>query len=505
MVNGREIFSRGVNWIPDDCFPSRLTRDRLYDRLSQAVGANVNLVRVWGGGMYESDEFYDVCDELGLLVWQDFLFACAAYPEDEPLASEVEAEARENVVRLMRHPSLVMWNGNNENIWGYHDWGWQDRLEGRSWGWGYYSELLPTIVAELDPTRPYWPGSPYSGDPDRHPNDPAHGPMHIWTVWNELDYSAYRSYTPRFVAEFGFQGPPNWSTLTHAVHDDPLLPDSAGVLAHQKAADGNGKLARGMAPHLPEAKDTDDWHYLTQLNQARAVQAGLEHFRSLRPLCQGAVVWQLNDCWPVTSWAAVDGDGRRKPMWYALRRAFAPALLTIQPRDGQLAVVLVNDSGHHWEGDVELSRRTLDGEVLAKATVPTRLLDGQTVEMTVGAEVANADRPESEVLVAELDGHRALWFFVEDRDLHLAPDAATVAVEQDVRGVRVIVTARSLVRGLIVQADRLDGTAQIDDQDLTLLAGETRALCVQTSVPATDPRWLGRPVMRTVNDFSKQV
>ncbi len=206
-VNGTPMQVRGANWIPDDCFPTRVTRARLAQRFEQATGANINLLRVWGGGLYESEDFYELADEQGLLIWQDFPFACAAYPEEEPLRSEVEAEARENITRLAGHPALVLWCGNNENIEAHADWGWQQELDSRSWGAGYYYDLLPRLLAELDPTRPYWPGSPYSGSPALAPNDPAHGTIHIWDVWNREDFTRYASYTPRFVAEFGFQGP----------------------------------------------------------------------------------------------------------------------------------------------------------------------------------------------------------------------------------------------------------------------------------------------------------
>ena len=177
-------------------FPTRITRDRLAERFDQAVDANVNLLRVWGGGRYESADFYDLADERGLLVQQDFLFACAAYPEEEPFATEVAAEAAEQVTRLAPYPSLVLWTGNNENIWGWHDWDWQQALAGRTWGRGYYLDVLPRIVGELDPTRPYWPGSPWSGTEAIHPNDPAHGTTHIWDVWNTDDYTRYREYVP---------------------------------------------------------------------------------------------------------------------------------------------------------------------------------------------------------------------------------------------------------------------------------------------------------------------
>ncbi|MEU4744399.1 sugar-binding domain-containing protein, partial [Actinosynnema sp. NPDC023658] len=280
VVNGERVFAKGANWIPDDHFLTRVTPERLARRIDQAVGANMNMLRVWGGGIYETDDFYDACDERGVMVWQDFPFACAFYAEEEPLRGEVEAEARENVTRLVAHPSLVLWNGNNENLPAFTDWeGWRDGLEGRTWGSGYYHDLLPKIVAELDPTRPYAPGSPFSPG-DLPPNDAHHGTRHDWDVWNSVDYTHYRDHVPRFSAEFGFQGPPTWATLTRWIHDDPLTPDSPAFLLHQKAHDGNGKLDRGLAAHLPVPADFEQWHWATQLNQARAVAFGVEHYRS---------------------------------------------------------------------------------------------------------------------------------------------------------------------------------------------------------------------------------
>ena len=370
VVNGERLFARGVNWIPDDVFPSRVTRERYRKRLRQAADAGVDLVRVWGGGIYESEDFYDTCDELGLLVWQDFPFACAAYPEEQPLRGEVEAEARENVVRLMPHPSLVLWNGNNENLWGFRDWGWEERLGGDSWGEGYYLGVLPRAVAELDPTRPYTAGSPWSGSWAHHPNDAAHGTHHSWEVWNRADYAEYRREVPRFVAEFGWQAPPAYATLRRALPGEEPEADSPGMLHHQKAQDGNGKLERGLARHFAvPAGDFDRWHYLTQVNQARAVAAGIEHWRSHWPVCAGTVVWQLNDCWPVTSWAAIDGDGREKPLYHELRRLYADRLLTLQARGERLVLAAVNQSAERWTGPLSLRRMSVEGEILGSLDV----------------------------------------------------------------------------------------------------------------------------------------
>ena len=509
VVNDVPIFARGANWIPDDCFPSRVDAGRYRARLQQAKDANLDLLRVWGGGLYEKDEFYEAADELGILVWQDFLFACAAYPEESPLLEEVDAEARENVARLMSHPSLVIWNGNNENIWGYFDWGWEPRIGDRTWGKGYYLDILPRAVAETDPTRPYWPGSPYSGSFDVHPNVDEHGCKHIWDVWNQRDYSGYRDYVPRFVAEFGFQGPPTWATLTRAVHDEPLAADSPGVLSHQKATDGNLKLARGLAEHFDEPATVEDWHWLTQLNQARALTYGIEHFRSHRGRCMGTVVWQLNDCWPVTSWAAVDGDARRKPLWYALRRVYDPRLLTVQPREGGLEAVAVNDGAESWTADVVIERRTFAGEVMAQWTTKFEVPGRNVGSVRVPLDVATASDAGSEVLVVTAGDRRTTWYFAADK--HLAYPAPELDVEVvsapsggaagsgDVTEVRV--SARSFVRDLALFADRIDPDASADDMLVTLMPGETHTFRVAgLREPLTAEQVGAAPVLRCAND-----
>ncbi|MFI7368854.1 glycoside hydrolase family 2 protein [Actinoplanes sp. NPDC049668] len=501
LVNDVPVFVRGVNWIPDDVFANRVTRDRLAARFAQAVDANVNYLRVWGGGRYESEDFYDLADELGLMVGQDFLFACAAYPEEEPFATELAAEARENVVRLSSHPSLMMWTGNNENIWGHADWDWIEALGDRSWGAGFYFDVLPRIVAQEDPSRPYWPGSPYSGRDDLHPNDPAYGTTHVWDVWNTDDYLKYRQYRPRFVAEFGYQAPPAYATLRRAISDQPPARDSPGMRAHQKAIDGDLKLQRGLDAHLPPPRDFDDWHYLTQLNQARALSTGIEHFRSLRPYCMGAIMWQLNDCWPVTSWAAVDGDGRKKPLWYALRRSYAPRLLTVQPRDGVPALVAVNDSAQPWPLSATVSRRTLAGVVEAEVAVGATVAPGSAIVLPLPAEVGAAGDPAQELLVATADEHRAWWFFAEDKDIDWPQakfDATFEAVGPDAR---VKITAHNILRDLVLQPDRLDPATEANDAVVTLLPGEQATFIIRGGAGLEPTALTTRPVLRCVNDL----
>ncbi|SDC98182.1 glycoside hydrolase family 2 protein [Glycomyces harbinensis] len=524
-VNGELVLVRGANWIPDHAFLTAIDRDRYARRVDDALEANVNLLRVWGGGIYESDDLYELADERGLLMWQDFLFACAAYSEDDPLRSEVEAEVRENVTRLSPHPSLILWNGNNENTWGSVDWSWAHRLDGRGWGDAYYNGLIPEVLSELDPTRPYSPASPYSFGDYRYPNDERYGSMHIWDVWNRVDYSVYADYRPRFVAEFGFQAPPAWSTLAEVVHDEPMYPFGHQMLVHQKANQGNAKLERGWQGHLPDPESIEDWHWTTQLNQAHAIRFGVEHFRSLTPHNTGTVLWQLNDNWPVVSWAAVDFAEHRKPLWHALRDMYAPRLATLQPRPSEqafadawegtvpefdtLALVLVNDTGEDYEGAFTVTRESFDGTELAKtvlrAAVPAR---GATT-VTVPAEVAAFGDPAAEAVVAVADDGAfapAFRYGAEVVAQRLDPsplrvEAAAVDSAGTGSAVELRLTATSLARDVFCHADTVDPLARADGGMITLRAGQTAVIRVQTPAGA-DPDAFA-DALRCANDLLK--
>ncbi|MET2013012.1 glycoside hydrolase family 2 protein [Microbacterium chocolatum] len=500
VINDQPIYVKGANWIPDDAFPSRVDRSRYGRRLRQARDANLNLIRVWGGGIYESDDFYDLCDELGLLTWQDFLFACAAYPEEEPLRSEIEAEARENIVRLASHPSLVLLNGNNENLWGFEDWDWKRRLDGRTWGAFYYYDLFPRLVAELASHVPYAPGSPFSPGGE-HPNAEEHGSMHLWEQWNRQDWLTYRDHRPRFVAEFGWQGPPTWTTLRRAVSDDPLTPESPGMTVHQKAMEGNVKLTTGLVPHLRVPDDMESWHWAMQLNQAIAVRTALEHFRSWAPHTMGAVVWQLNDCWPVTSWAAIDGDERAKPLFHALRRAFADRTISIQPRDGGLAAVIANDTADAWSSSLSVRRLTYAGAVRAEETIGFDVDARGTTTVLLPDALTRTDAAEDEVLVADADAVRGTWYFAEARDSTLPAARFFVEVSSVDGGSEITVTADSMLRDLTFLIDRIDPDAHVEDGLLTLLPGERATVRVRHA-GALDAAQLADPsVARTMNEL----
>ncbi|MBZ9793837.1 glycoside hydrolase family 2 protein [Rhizobium sp. 3T7] len=503
VVNDVPLFLCGANWIPDDCFPSRVTTERYASRIEEAKASNINLLRVWGGGIFERDEFYEACDRAGMLVWQDFLFACASYPEEEPLRSEVEAEVRDNVMRLMPHPSLIVWNGNNENIWGFYEWGWRPIIkDGVSWGLGYYLDVLPKLCAELDPDRPYYPGSPYSGTMEIEPNADEHGCKHIWDAWNDVGYEVYRNYIPRFCSEFGWQAPPNWATIEESVHDTPLTPTSNGVFHHQKATQGNDKLIRGLAGHLPAPRTMDDWHFATQLSQARAIRFAIEHMRSHRAVCKGAVVWQFNDCWPVTSWAALDSAGRRKPLWYAMQQAFDPRLLTIQPRSSGLAAVAVNERTLFWRAKISGKRLRLDGTVLAEFEFWRLLCDRfDAKEFSLPADIATPDNAIDELVVAQMLDRRAFHYFVEDVDLKLPAPQASIEVSPSADGYEVKVTAVTFLKDLCLMADRLDPDAVVDSMLITLLPGESHIFALRTATALSASDITIGALLRSANDL----
>jgi beta-mannosidase len=343
---------------------------------------------------------------------------------------------------------------------------------------------------------------------DVAPNADAHGCVHEWRVWNELDYARYRDRTPRFVAEFGWQAPPTWATIRAAISDDPLTPTSPGMIHHQKAADGNAKLERGLTDHFDRPAEFDSWLWAMQLNQARAVRSGVEHFRSLRGTCMGTVWWQLNDCWPVTSWALVDGGGRLKPAWFALRDAYRPQLLTIQPRGDTLTLFAVNDADDEWSVDATIGRWGLDGRLFGetgfKLTVGPRSIESAAVP----AALAQPADPAGEVLRAVADRSAAWWWFAPDRRLRYPPAEVAIVHRDrvDPATVEVEVQAATLVRDLSVMVDRADRSLSVDRQLVTLLPGESATFAVTTSTGGDVEAMFGSaepepPLWRCANDL----
>jgi beta-mannosidase len=289
--------------------------------------------------------------------------------------------------------------------------------------------------------------------------------------------------------------------MTRSISDSPLTPESPGMLVHQKAQDGNVKLIDGLVAHLPLPDDIDDWHWAMSLNQAVAVQTGIEHFRSLSPHCMGSIVWQLNDCWPVTSWAAVDGDGRQKPLLYAITHAYADRLLTLQPRGEDIIASAVNDTDEPWSGQAVVRRLRFDGTELASSAVAVDTPARKTATIHVDSAVTTPDDPAAELIEVTLGDQRALWFFTEYRDSTLEAPRLTVSSARVDGGYAVTVTAGNLVRDVTLLVDKLDDRARVDDQLVTLLAGESVTFTVSSGAVIEDAAWADPTVLRSANQL----
>lgn len=390
-VNNTPIFCGGANWIPADSFLERVTPERYRAWLQATVDANMVMLRVWGGGIYEEDIFYDLCDELGILVWQDFLFACGIYPALDWFQASVAAEAEAAVRRLRHHPCLALWCGNNEDyqiaesIGAYDPTVAGDFTETRFPARAIYERVLPGICARLDPLRPYWPGSPYAG---ASVHDTTVGDVHVWNVWHGsmADYHDYPRLGGRFISEFGMQALPDPQTIAGFAPPEERYPQSRTLEFHNKATDGPRRLAIYLSDTVRVPATLDDYLYATQLLQAEALAAAYRGWRRRwggpgRYASAGALVWQLDDCWPVTSWAIIDYYLRPKPAYYVARRELAPLALGLAPSAAGAEVWAVSSGQKPLEATLELSAWTLDGQQAQTEQRPVILRANQATEL----------------------------------------------------------------------------------------------------------------------------
>ena len=332
-VNGVRIFAMGADYIPEDNILPRVTRERTYDLLLQAKNAHFNCVRVWGGGNYPYDAFWDACDELGLIVWQDFMFACAVYDLTEDFERSIRAEFVDNIKRIRHHASLGLWCGNNEmEMFVAGDQGeWCLKPSQRSDYIKMYEYIIPQVLKEHDPQTFYWPASPSSGGCFDEPNAENRGDVHYWDVWHgNKPITEYRKFFFRYVSEFGFQSFPALKTVETFTRPEDRNIFSYVMEKHQRNSSANGKIMNYMGATFLYPTSFDVTLYASQLLQAEAMRYGVEHFRRNRGRCMGSIIWQLNDCWPVASWAMVDYEGRWKAAQYYAKRFFAPLLLSCE-------------------------------------------------------------------------------------------------------------------------------------------------------------------------------
>ena len=389
-VNGVPFYAKGANYVPEEMIETWMNADNTLSLLCQAKDAHFNMLRVWGGGIYPSDDFFNVCDSLGILVWQDFMYAGTMYPYDEAFLENARIEAEEQVKRLASHPSLALWCGGNEISEGYYNWGWQQSL-----GWseeddkaikaGYdqlFEGILPEAVALYDGTRPYWPSSPWKGW--GRPESLTEGDVHYWGVWwGEQPYEMYREKVGRFNSEYGYQSYPDYQTLLKIAQGEELSKDAEVIAAHQKHPRGTRQIDDFIQRYYPDIqpKDFEEYVHLSQLSQAYGMEIAIEAHRTAKPYNMGTLYWQLNDAWPVTSWSSIDYYGNLKVFQERLKTLYAPVLLSLDKKD--YGVFITSDLMRDIDGT--LSVTVCDFEDLKHDGLKDRPLFEQTVKVELDA------------------------------------------------------------------------------------------------------------------------
>ncbi len=351
VVNGVKIFSMGADYVPEDNILSRTTRARTERLLRDCTEANFNTIRVWGGGYYPEDWFYDLCDTYGLIVWQDFMFACGVYELTNDFERNITLEVVDNLIRMRNHPCLGLLCGNNEMEWGWVEWdmGTNERL--RLDHIYQYERLFPELMKQYCADTFYWPASPSSGGGFDNPNDENRGDVHFWEAWHgSKSFTVYREHFFRFCSEFGFEALPSYKTICAFTEEGDRNLCSPVMENHQKFPDGNKRILQNIADWYLYPSDFKKLTYVSQLVQADAIRFGVEHMRRYRGRCMGAVYWQLNDCWPCVSWSSIDWYGRWKALHYAARRFFAPVMLSLHDEHFDICVSIANEGMKEFRG-----------------------------------------------------------------------------------------------------------------------------------------------------------
>jgi len=492
-VNGVRLFAKGADWIPTDSLPTRITKSMLEGILKSAVDANMNMLRVWGGGYYPEDMFYDICDRYGILIWQDFMFACGIYPADADFFANVRVEAVENVRRLRHHAALALWCGNNEMEQGWCDWGWNkphDPVNQRLKD-GYdrmFHHMLPEMLETEDPDHSYWPSSASANTPFEDANDQVQGDCHYWDVWHgRKPFTAYRTQYPRFMSEFGFQALPPLKTI--ATYAEPIDWNMTSYVMehHQRSNSGNGLMIAQMTDTFRMPKDFPALVYLSLVLQAEGIRYGVEHWRRNRDRVSGTLIWQLNDCWPVASWASLDYFGRWKALHYAAKRFYAPLLLSVAEQGKTMDVHVTSDLVQPVDVLIRWRLETLDGKRLssgehnlrAMALADTRV---GSYDLSPFVSFMNQRKVVFVVEMWQADQLRAQTVtpFVSNKHLELRKPGLKVQARVEGQSLLMDVFARHLARFVELSIDDTD--AVFSDNYFDIPAGTT--VTVSTPLPA---------------------
>jgi len=493
VLNGISIFAKGANWIPADSFVGALLPERYERLLGMARDANMNMLRVWGGGIYEDDAFYHLCDHMGILVWQDFMFACAMYPENDAFAAEVDMEARYQVRRLRNHPSLALWCGNNENQW-IHDRNNSTKPGEIVPGSRYYDVILPRVVAELDGITPYWPGSPYGGNDYNAMED---GDRHNWHVWHGgqsrrfgeplvtdrspegVSYRHYAEDMGRFISEFGMHAAPVLETLRRSIPADQLYHHSPSMDHHNKDNPKNkGDNLMETVTGLPQ--DLSEYIDFSMIAQAEGLKFGIEHFRRRTPHCSGALIWQLNDCWPVLSWSLIDYYGFGKAGYYYAKRVFAPVLASFQEKaNGGVGVWITNDLMDDFQNQIVIRQASFSGKVIWQKELDVTIPAQTSMEIYSWTAEELEPSPDRYLSIRSSDQKFPFnrHFFNPIKDLDRKPARPGMKVSQvDEHILAIELTASDYA--FFVHLTHPDEETQFSDNYFDMEPGETRHIWV---------------------------
>ncbi len=481
-VNGVPIFAKGADWIPCDARPAGHTRSAYDDLLSSAVAANMNMLRVWGGGQYERDDFYELCDEKGLLIWQDFMFACSLYPADKAFLASVAAEVTYQVKRLRDYACIALWCGNNENL-GAMTWFKESREQRDRYLVDYdrlYEGTIGRLVDQLDPARAYWPCSPCGGRGDY--SDCFHmdsrGDMHYWAVWHSgKSFDAYYDVVPRFCSEFGYQSFPSLPAIRSYAEAKDFNVTSPVMEHHQRNGGGNSKIIEMFSRYFRMPNGFANFVYLSQVQQAVAIKMAVDYWRSLRPTCMGTLYWQLNDNWPVCSWASLEYGGGWKLLHYFARRFYAPLVAVAWQKAGTVEVRVVNDRLTAVAGEVVLRVMDFAGRTLNSIARPVAVEAAASLLVDRWTVAELTDTPEASFLQVELataaGASANTHFFTPWKACDLAAPAIDCRATLDADGRPSVRLASD--RPAFFVALEAEGTPGVyDDNGFTLLPGQPR-------------------------------
>jgi beta-mannosidase len=480
-LNGVPVFMKGANYIPQDNFLPRVSDSTYRALIASAKDANMNMLRVWGGGTYEKDIFYDLCDENGILVWQDFMFACAMYPPYKGFYKSVSDEAVQNIMRLRRHPSLALWCGNNEVSEGWFNWGWV-----KQYGYskedsmivynGYkilFESILPHNIERFDSGRVYIPTSPRFGW--GRANSLKEGDCHYWGVWwGKEPFENYTKKVGRFMTEYGFQGFPDWKTIEKFTLPEDRVAGSPVMKAHQKHPSGYELIDEYMQRDYKKPKDLENYAYVSQLLQAKGITTAIEAHRRAKPYCMGTLYWQLNDCWPVVSWSSRDYYGRKKALQFRVKKAFDTYLVSPAYTDGHLKVQAVSDNIHPVDATLSLRLMDLEGKIIWSRILPVHLKENASVSLF--DSVMTLSDPGKTLLSAEItsDGKviaSNVLYFVSPKDLSLEKPSVKLNTAKSEEGYTIEITTDRLAKDLYLSSG-VDG--EFSDNYFDLLPGEKK-------------------------------